>query len=85
MSTPNSSSGEEEKSERAEYNALLQSKGRSTTEKAFESNSSSSAPFLGNKDSLKPTTESLDFDEVESLIWRKVIGRRALIICSISV
>ena len=72
MSTPNSSSGEEEKSERTEYNTLLQGKGRSTTEKAFGSNSSSTAPFIESKDSLKPSTESLDFDEVESLIWRKV-------------
>ena len=74
MSTPNSSSGEEEKTERTEYNTLLQGKGRSTTEKAFGANSSSTVPFLESKDSLKPTTESLDFDEVESLIWRKVNG-----------
>lgn len=71
MSTP-SSSGEEEKSSRMEYNALL-AKSKSASRSATDGGLSSPQGTMDFWDDKRhPTTESLDFEEVESMIWRKV-------------
>lgn len=77
MSTPTSSSGEEEKNSRTEYNALLtrsstKSHGMSTSDSNFTTTPVGGVGFWDGKKSNEPTTESLDFEEVESMIWRKV-------------
>lgn len=73
MSTPNSSSGDEDKSNRMEYNTLLANKNRSTTESSFGKDPQGNIEFWEDKHSHLPMTESLDFEEVESMIWRKVL------------
>lgn len=74
MSTPTSSSGEEEKNCRMEYNALLASSkySRSTADSNFTTTPIGGAGSWDEKHPYEPTTESLDFEEVESMIWRKV-------------
>lgn len=71
MSTPNSSSEEEGKSTRMEYNALLASRNRNT-ESSFGGKPQRDVEFWEDNRSNIPSTESLDFEEVESIIWRKV-------------
>lgn len=73
MSTPNSSSGDEDKSNRMEYNTLLANKNRSTAETSFGTDPQGNVEFWEDKHSHLPMTESLDFEEVESMIWRKVL------------
>ena len=75
MSTPTSSSGEEEKNSRTEYNALLaksHSRSSSTGNSNFGTSPGADVDFWEDKHPLLPSTESLDFEEVESVIWRKV-------------
>ena len=77
MSTPTSSSGEEEKNSRMEYNALLANK-RVAADGNFSPSSAGNTDFWDDKHAHLPCTESLDFEEVESMIWRKV---RILSLC----
>ena len=83
MSTPTSSSGEEEKNSRMEYNALLtksstKSHSISTSDSNFTTTPVGGVGFWDGKKANEPTTESLDFEEVESMIWRKVKKSRFL-------
>lgn len=71
MSTPNSSSEEEGKSTRMEYNGLLASRNRNS-ETSFGGKPHRDVEFWEDNHSHIPSTESLDFEEVESIIWRKV-------------
>lgn len=73
MSTPNSSSGDEDKTNRMEYNTLLANKNRITSEAPFGTDPQGNVEFWEDKHSNLPMTESLDFEEVESMIWRKVL------------
>jgi hypothetical protein len=74
--TPSSSSGEEDKSNRMDYNDLLLSKNEISSSSGVDSGIRKDHQSALHSTGGSKSTESLDFEEVESIIWRKHHLRR---------